>query len=171
MSTEIKRCSWATNDLLIAYHDEEYGRLVHEESAIFEKICLESFSAGLSWYIVLKKRPALRDAFADFDVDACASLSDGQLEQAMARPDIIRNRRKVEAVRTNAQVIRSLRSEGGILSLILRQKRPVDLAADLKKRGLRQFGPVCAGELMKSLGLLPAHEPSCALARREREEA
>lgn len=161
----MKRCSWAINELLIAYHDNEYGRLDRDERSVFEKICLESFSAGLSWYIVLRKRPALRRVFSDFDVDACADLSDEQLELALADPGIIRNRRKVEAVRTNARVVQTLRREGGLLSLILSFRRPVDLASDLKKRGMQQFGPICAGELMKSLGLLPAHEPGCAFAR------
>ena len=87
MDREARRCSWATNDLLIAYHDEEYGRLDRDERSIFEKICLESFSAGLSWFIALKKRPALRAAFADFDVDACAQLSDEHLEDVLQRPD------------------------------------------------------------------------------------
>lgn len=167
MKTETKRCSWATNALLIAYHDEEYGRLERDERSLFEKICLESFSAGLSWYVALSKRPGLRRVFASFDVDACAQLSDEQLEAALASEDIIRNRRKVEAVRSNARVVQSLREEGGLLELILRHRRPADLAADLKKRGMRQFGPICAGELMKSLGLLPAHEPGCAWAHRE----
>lgn len=163
MCSEMRRCSWATNELLIAYHDQEYGRLERDENALFEKICLESFSAGLSWYIVLKKRDALRQRFAAFDVDRCAVLTDEQLEAAMSDPEIIRNRRKIEAVRQNARVVQSLRADGGLLALVLDMRRPADLASALKRRGMQQFGPICAGELLKSLGLLPAHEPGCAL--------
>ena len=163
MTEEVRRCSWATNELLIAYHDQEYGRLGRSEDSVFEKICLEMFSSGLSWYIALKKRPALRSVFAGFRPDACAAMSDAELEAALTNPEIIRNRRKVYAVRTNAEVVCALRSEGGILEYVLRHPRPQELASGLKERGMRQFGPVCAGELLKSLGLLPAHEPGCFL--------
>lgn len=164
MSVEIKRCRWATNDLLIAYHDEEYGRLSTDDRDIFEKICLESFSGGLSFYIALKKRPALREAFGNFDIDHCANMSDADLEAAL-QMDIIRNRRKVEAVRSNARVCQSIiADEGSLIAFI--QKHPLhqDLTLALKERGIRQFGPVSSVELLKSLGFIRAHEADCSFS-------
>lgn len=169
MSLKQQRCSWAVNDLLIAYHDEEYGRLAQEDRDIFEKICLESFQAGLSWYIVLKKRPALRKAFAQFDIGFCSRLSDRDLEDALSG-DIIQNRRKVAAVRSNAlAALRIIEEKGSLIALIQTCRTGDELAAALKAYGMRQIGPVGAEELLKSLGLLPAHEEGCFLAAREGE--
>lgn len=158
----LARCSWATNELLIQYHDMEYGELTPSDDAIFEKICLESFSAGLSWYIVLKKRDALRAAFENFVLERCAELSDAALESAKENPDIIRNARKIEAVRTNARACLDIKKEhGDLITFVTACGEMQRLAAGLRSFGVRQFGPVCAHELLKSLGLAPAHEAGC----------
>lgn len=164
--TESKhRCSWATDDLLVEYHDNEYGRWNGSDNGIFEKVCLESFSAGLSWRLVLVKREAFRKRFAGFDIDRCASLTDGELAAAMDSPDIIRNARKIEAVRSNARVCQQIVAEyGSMRSFIQAHPAAEELHSAFKKRGARQFGPVCASELLKSLGMLPAHESGCYLA-------
>ena len=163
----VRRCSWATNDLLIEYHDKEYGRLTPSDQAIFEKICLESFSAGLSWYIVLTKRDALRASFCGFDPEKCAAMTDEALENAMQNPEIIRNRRKIEAVRINARACLAISEEhGGLMPFVRSHRGGRALAAAMREYGVRQFGPVCAAELQKSLGLIPAHEPDCAFAQR-----
>lgn len=162
MGLEKQRCSWATNALLIAYHDEEYGRLTEKDNDIFEKICLESFSAGLSWYIVLKKREALRHAFFDFDILRCSTLTDTDLEAAMQQ-DIIRNRRKVEAVRRNARAARHIIAEKqSLIALVNSYRDGKKLSDALHSYGMRQIGPAGAEELLKSLGILPAHEAGCA---------
>ena len=99
--TEKRRCSWVTDVLLREYHDNEYGRLKTDDSSLFEKLCLESFQAGLSWRTVLAKRDAFREVFFGFDIQKCAELEDGHLESLMLDPRIIRNRRKIFAVREN----------------------------------------------------------------------
>lgn len=165
MSDNIARCSWATNELLIQYHDTEYGNLTPSNDAIFEKICLESFSAGLSWYIVLKKRDALRAAFANFELAPCANLTDEALASAMNNPRIIRNARKIEAVRGNARAcLRICEEHGSLISFLETTAGPERIAREMRRFGVRQFGPVCANELLKSLGMVPAHEPGCAKA-------
>lgn len=162
---EVRRCSWATNDLLIQYHDTEYGKLCEDNDAIFEKICLESFSCGLSWYIVLKKRGALKKAFCDFHIDACAALSNKDLQTIATLDGVIKNARKIEAVAANARSCQDIISAYGSLIAFIRGFEDGEaLCKGLKKFGVRQFGPVCANEVLKSLGLVPAHEPDCDLA-------
>lgn len=168
----MERCSWATNPLLIEYHDNEYGQLTPSDNAIFEKICLESFSAGLSWLIVLKKREALREAFEGFSLEKCASLTDDALEEALCNPGIIRNTRKITAVRDNAKACLAIvREHGELKSFVSSFRTGKDLASAMRKYGVRQFGPVCAEELLKSLGLLPAHEPGCSFCNSDMSEA
>lgn len=164
VSTQRKRCSWAVGELLTAYHDQEYGRMTTSDRDIFERICLESFSAGLSWLLVLRKRPALRAAFGNFDLHVCAALSDAQLEDALKNPDLIRNRRKIEAVRSNARVCLDISDACGTLrAFVERFSGPELLIGALRQAGIRQFGPSGAAELMKSMGLLEAHENGCFL--------
>lgn len=165
MAEQMRRCSWATNDLLIMYHDNEYGRWDESDNGIFEKMCLESFSAGLSWHLVLQKRDAFRVIFHGFDIGRCAALSDSELDAAQKAPEIVRNVRKIQAVRSNARVCQQILAESGSMCAFVRQHPTAsELHEALKRRGIRQFGPVCAEEVLKSLGLLPAHEPDCALA-------
>lgn len=162
MPENLARCSWAVNELLIQYHDTEYGELTPSDDAIFEKICLESFSAGLSWLIVLKKREALRSAFENFVLERCANLTDAALEDAKGNPDIIRNTRKIEAVRSNARACLDIRDQyGSLLTFVQSCPDMYKLASAMRGFGVRQFGPICAQELRKSLGLDPAHEAGC----------
>lgn len=161
----MRRCSWATNELLIQYHDNEYGRGDITDDGIFEKICLESFSAGLSWHLILSKREGFRSVFHGFSLARCAQLTDDELEAARRSPEIVRNWRKITAVRSNAGVCAGVVEEYGSLSaFLLAHRTPEELHAVLKRRGIRQFGVTCAEEVLKCVGLLPAHEPECALA-------
>ena len=151
----IARCMWAVTDpLLRDYHDEEWGRPVHGEHALFERISLEGFQAGLSWRTVLAKRPAFRVAFDGFDADAVAAFTDDRLEALMDDAGIIRNRAKILATRSNARAIIALRDHGGI-DHFLWSRRPepspppitladarttspdsIALAKDLRKAGI-----------------------------------
>ena len=161
------RCPWAaTSTMLREYHDDEWGRPVHGEKALFERVVLEGFQAGLSWSVVLAKRPAFRDAFADFDPD-------------LARHDIIRNRAKVEATRTNAQAVIALRASGGLDHLIWSHRfespepprvasdvptqspSSVALAKKLKGHGFRFIGPTSAYALGEAVGLIDPHLLGC----------
>lgn len=140
MQDNTARCSWATTELLIDYLDTEYGSLASSDNAIYEKICLESFSAGLSWQIVLQMQDALRTAFNGFDIGYCASLSVEATADALSNTDLVRGRRKMAAARNNAVACQGI----------------------VYERGVRQFGPVCASGLPKSLGMVPARAPGCS---------
>ena len=99
-----KRCGWVkmNNPLYVAYHDEEWGQPLHDEQALFELLCMETYQAGLSWETVLNKRQAFRQAFHGYQVHRVAEMADSELESLMDNTAIIRNRAKIFATRTNA---------------------------------------------------------------------
>ena len=107
------RCAWATSaPEYIAYHDDEWGRPLHGEAALFERLSLEAFQSGLSWLIILRKRPAFRAAFAGFDVDAVAGFDDADVARLLGDAGIVRNRLKIEATIANACAVRAAVPEG-----------------------------------------------------------
>jgi len=100
----MERCSWCGNDpLYVHYHDEEWGSPVHDETKHFEFLMLETQQAGLSWMTVLKKRPAYREAFANFDPEKVARFDESDVSALLSNPGIIRNRRKIAAAINNAR--------------------------------------------------------------------
>ena len=123
-----KRCSWVkmTNPLYITYHDEEWGQPLHDDQALFELLCMETYQAGLSWETVLNKRQAFREAFYGYQIQAVAEMTDTELEDLLDNPAIIRNRAKIFATRANAQAFLRLQAEYGsfdaIFGLLLREK-------------------------------------------------
>lgn len=186
----VLRCPWslATEDY-VAYHDEEWGRPVHGDDALYERLCLEAFQSGLSWLTILRRREGFRRAFADFKISAVAAFTDDDAARLLADPGIIRNRAKITATLANAQVLAGW-SPGELDALIWSfapapEGRPVprtlsDVAAitpestalskELKKRGLRFVGPTTAYALMQACGLVDDHLHDCA-ARRGRPGA
>ena len=110
-----KRCGWVkmNNPLYVAYHDEEWGQPLHEDQALFELLCMETYQAGLSWETVLNKRQAFREAFHGYQIQAVADMTDEELEDLMNNPAIIRNRAKIFATRTNAQAFLQVQKEYG----------------------------------------------------------
>jgi len=159
-----KRCSWVVDALLRDYHDNEYGRLKTNDTALFEKLCLESFQAGLSWRTILVKREAFRSAFHGFDINSCAEMTDQYLESLLLDEKIIRNRAKIFAVRKNARAAqRVIKEYGSFFKYVYSFKRPKALLASLKKYGFVFVGPVMAEAFMQSIGILEAHEPGCFL--------
>lgn len=179
------RCGWATaSDDYLAYHDTEWGVPVHGESALLERITLEAFQSGLSWLTILRKRPAFRDAFADFDADAIARFTDDDVERLMADAGIVRNRRKIEAAITNARATVALRAGGGLDALIWSAapratSRPeelaqvpattpesVALARTLKQAGFAHVGPTTMYAAMQACGLVDDHVRGCVVAER-----
>ena len=103
-TSDLKRCIWPGNDpLYINYHDEEWGKEVHDDKKLFEFLILESAQAGLSWITILRRREGYRKAFADFDVKKVAAFTDKDLERLMQDTGIIRNRLKILAAINNAQ--------------------------------------------------------------------
>ncbi|MET7544550.1 DNA-3-methyladenine glycosylase I [Streptomyces sp. NBC_01724] len=175
------RCSWAlsTDDYLV-YHDTEWGRPVHGDDALFERLCLEAFQSGLSWLTILRRREGFRSAFAGFKIHAVAEFTDADKERLLADAGIIRNRAKIEATLANAKVLADW-PDGELDALIWSYApdpaiRPAPrslgdvpavtpestaLAKDLKKRGLRFIGPTTAYALMQACGLVDDHLADC----------
>jgi len=173
------RCGWANSaPEYIAYHDDEWGRPLHGEPALFERLSLEAFQSGLSWLIILRKRPAFRAAFAGFDIDAVAGLGDADVTRLLADAAIVRNRAKIEATIANARAVRSTVPEG--LAALLWSFAPagrarpetladvpatsaesVAMARELKRRGLRFVGPTTAYALMQATGMVDDHVSTC----------
>jgi DNA-3-methyladenine glycosylase I len=114
------RCPWAeSHPLYVAYHDAEWGIPLRDDRRLFELLILEGFQAGLSWLLILKRREALREAFEGFDPGRLAAWGDDRIETALGAPGVIRNRRKVEAVRKNARACLDLTGRGIRLSELL----------------------------------------------------
>ncbi|MFB6874464.1 DNA-3-methyladenine glycosylase I [Streptomyces sp. NPDC056323] len=175
------RCPWglSTEDYL-AYHDTEWGRPVHGDDALFERLCLEAFQSGLSWLTILRRREGFRSAFAGFKIPAVAEFTDADKERLLADAGIIRNRAKIEATLANAKVLAGW-ADGELDEVIWSHApdpagRPVPrttedipavtpestaLAKDLKKRGLRFIGPTTAYALMQACGLVDDHLADC----------
>ncbi|MGW1135202.1 DNA-3-methyladenine glycosylase I [Streptomyces griseoluteus] len=175
------RCPWAlSTEDYVSYHDDEWGRPVHGDDALFERLSLEAFQSGLSWITILRRRPTFRIAFADFRIEKVAAFTGADRERLLADPGIIRNRAKVDATLANARVLADW-SEGELDELIWSHApdpagRPVprvlgDVAAvtpestalskALKKRGLRFVGPTTAYALMQACGLVDDHLEAC----------
>ncbi len=145
------------------YHDHEYGFPQTNETVLFERLCLEIFQAGLSWLIVLKKRPALRGAFYNFDVDRVAVFSEDDVLRLMSDASLIRNRRKIEAIIENARRLQALRTEGGFAAwLESHHPRSKEEWVKLFKKTFLFTGGEIVGEFLMSIGIFPnAHRPDC----------
>jgi DNA-3-methyladenine glycosylase I len=173
-----RRCLWALNTAdEMAYHDREWGVPVRDDRAMFERISLEAFQAGLSWLTVLRKRDALREAFLGFDPTAVASFTEQDVLRLLDDARIIRSRAKIEAVVANARAALEL-PEG--LSALVWSHAPDDapvpraaadvaattpagreLARDLKRRGFTFVGPTTAYATMQAAGLVNDHLQDC----------
>lgn len=161
------------------YHDKEWGRPVHDDRHLFEMLILEGAQAGLSWETVLKKREGYRKAFYNFDAKKVAAMTDDDLEALRDNPNIIRNRLKIYAARTNACVFLEIQKEFGSFDrylwafvdgkpIINRKKTfivstPVSdaLSKDLKKRGMTFVGTTIMYAFMQAVGMVNDHHPSC----------
>ena len=174
----LARPVWAASDQMLRdYYDTEWGMPVRTEQGMFERLSLEAFQSGLSWATILRKRPAFRAAFADFDPDAVAAFTDADVERLMADAGIVRNRRKVLATLTNARATVALRdTEDRDLASFIWSFRPettpeptslgeipttsaesVALAKALKKRGFAFVGPTTMFALMEAVGIVDTH--------------
>ena len=180
VNADRRRCGWATSAAdYIRYHDEEWGRELHGQRALFERLSLEAFQSGLSWLVILRKRPAFRTAFAGFDVDAVAAFDEGDVERLLADPGIVRNRAKIEATVGNARAVQEAVPEGLdalLWSFAPPRSRPRPASADevpstspesramareLKRRGFRFVGPTTAYALMQATGMVDDHVAGC----------
>jgi DNA-3-methyladenine glycosylase I len=178
------RCPWALSaPEYVAYHDEEWGRpydgpATGADRAAFERLTLEAFQSGLSWLIILRKRPGFRAAFADFDLATVAGFGPADVDRLLADPGIVRNRAKIEAAISNAGAALEL-PDGlaahvssytpasaapapRVLAEVASQSPESQaLAKDLKKRGFRFVGPTTLYALMQATGLVNDHLADC----------
>ena len=177
------RCFGTGDPLYERYHDEEWGRPVVGERALFERISLEAFQSGLAWITVLRKRDAFRAAFAGFDPEAVAAFGERDVEQLLGNADIARNRAKIEAAIANARAILAMRERGERLEQVVWShaspagaEPPADwaavegttpasraLARDLKALGFRFVGPTTAYASMQACGLVNDHLETCPI--------
>src|ERR671933_2606068 len=113
------RCWWALSaPEYVAYHDDEWGRPVHDDAALFERLCLEAFQSGLSWLTILRKRAAFRAAFAGFDPERVARFDERDVERLLGDAGIVRHRGKIEAAIANARATIALRDETPLHELV-----------------------------------------------------
>jgi len=173
------RCPWALSAAdYVGYHDEEWGRSVVGDDAMFERLTLEAFQSGLSWLVILRKRPAFRAAFQGFRIDRVARFTDRDVDRLIKDAGIVRNRAKIEAAIANARSAAELPQglHAHLLSFAPSHDEPaprttaevratspesVALAKDLKKRGFRFVGPTTAYALMQATGLVNDHLVDC----------
>jgi DNA-3-methyladenine glycosylase I len=172
----LARPQWAARDpLLRDYYDTEWGMPVRDERGLFERLSLEAFQSGLSWATILRKRPAFRRAFDDFDPDRVAAYGPDDADRLMADPGIVRNRRKIEATIQNAGATVALRRDGGLVDLVwsfrpattpepravaevpTTSPESVALARELRSRGFSFVGPTTMFALMEAVGIVDTH--------------
>jgi DNA-3-methyladenine glycosylase I len=178
----VGRCPWGAGDgLLAAYHDAEWGRELRGRDALFERISLEAFQSGLSWLVVLRKRPAFRAAFAGFDPEAVAGFGADDVARLLADAGIVRNRAKIEATIANARAVLGLTERGEDLDTLLWSFAPpprpapptgfedvpattpesTAMAKALRARGFRFVGPTTCYALMQATGMVDDHVAGC----------
>ena len=176
------RCEWATTELSIAYHDQEWGVPTHDDRRLFEFLILEGAQAGLSWETILRKRPHYRRAFDDFDPRRIARYSERKIAGLLADPGIVRNRLKIAATIANARALLDVQREFGSFDAYLwrfvggrpklnRRRTLKDLPArtpesdvmskDLAKRGFKFVGPTICYAMMQAVGMVNDHRVDC----------
>jgi DNA-3-methyladenine glycosylase I len=180
-----RRCWWSTSaEDYLSYHDDERGRPVLADEALFERLCLEAFQSGLSWLTILRKRENFRAAFSDFQIPVVAGYGSREIARLMADAGIVRNRKKIEAAIANATSAIDLIDDHGSLAAFVWQFRPArppaprkraDLpavtdesaahAAELKRRGFRFVGPTTSYALMQAAGVVNDHLAGCHVRR------
>jgi DNA-3-methyladenine glycosylase I len=181
--TEIKRCDWPGKDpLYIQYHDEEWGRPVHNDRKLFEAVILDGFQAGLSWLTILRKRENFRKAFDGFDAVKMAKYDEAKIQALMQDAGIIRNQLKIRSAVTNAQAFLKVKEEFGSFNKYIWQfvnhkpiinqwkemsQLPVStpesdaMSKDMKKRGFKFCGTTICYAFMQAVGMVNDHTVDC----------
>lgn len=178
------RCGWVNNDpLYIEYHDNEWGKPVHDDSKMFEFLLLETFQAGLSWYTILKKRENFRNAFDQFDYKKISRYGEPKIESLLSDAGIIRNQQKIRAAVNNAQQFQEIQKEFGsfcnyiwgfvdhkpienrwrkLSEVPATTKVSDELSKDLKKRGFKFVGSTTIYAHMQACGMVNDHIIDCS---------
>lgn len=180
------RCGWAGSaPEYIRYHDDEWGRPLRGVTAMFERLSLEGFQSGLSWIVILRKRPNFRAAFAGFDPAEVARFGDADVARLLADAGIVRNRSKIEATIGNARAVLDLDTPldellwsfapdghtrpATLADVPATSPESVAMAKALKKRGLRFVGPTTCYALMQASGIVDDHVADCWRSAPQRE--
>lgn len=182
---ELVRCGWVAIrpgpdfEMYRDYHDQEWGRPLHDGVALFERMSLEAFQSGLSWLIILRKRENFRRAFSGFDITTVAQYTDTDVQRLLADRGIVRNRAKIEATIANARAAAELGTSADLAELLWSfapspRSRPDEasqipsatdeskaMARELKRRGFRFVGPTTAYALMQATGMVDDHIRGC----------
>ena len=178
--------NWYNGDpILEEYHDHEWCKINHDDDFQFEMLCLEGASVGLSWQTIMHKRAAYRAAFHNFRIEACAAMTDEELEGHRSNPGIIRNKNKIFSVRNNARVVQQIQKKFGSFDAYLwsftgreygkqidgHWKTPAEvptvsnisiaMSKDMKKRGISFVGPVITYSFLQSIGIVNDHLDDC----------
>jgi DNA-3-methyladenine glycosylase I len=178
-----KRCAWpGDNQLMIEYHDKEWGVPLHNDRKLFEFMVLDAFQAGLSWSIVLKKREGFRDAFDNFEAEKIARYSEKKIQKILANPEIIRNKLKVHSTVTNAKQFLNVQEEFGTFDKYIWQftggktihnkwkttkevpaktKESDAMSKDLLQRGFKFVGSTICYAFMQAAGMINDHMTYC----------
>ena len=176
----VPRCGWSADDPEYRrYHDEEWGTEQHDPRALYEKVCLEGFQAGLAWITILRRRPAFREVFHDFEPERVAAMTEIDVQRLLADARIIRHRGKIEATISNARATLALdlplneliwsfaptpaaasrpRAWGDIPAIT---PESTALSKELRKRGFRFVGPTTMYALMQATGMVDDHMEGC----------
>jgi len=176
VSTEHERCWPTTDELYVAYHDDEWGRPITDERGLYERLCLEGFQSGLSWLTILRKRESFRRAFKDFEPDAVAGFKERDIVRLLDDAGIVRHRGKIEATIANARGVLTLRDQDTPLAELMWELRhdgpaPTDWVAEtpesrelskrLKAAGFRFVGPTTVYSSMQACGIVNDHRATC----------
>lgn len=183
--SEVTRCWWCgTDPLYIKYHDQEWGKEVHDDDVLFEFLVLESAQAGLSWITILRKREAYREAFAGFDAEKVARYTPHDVELLLQNAGIVRNRMKIEAAVNNAKRFLEVRKEFGSFDRYMYSFMPIGkpiinypvsgkdvpprteisdaISKDMKQRGFKFFGTTICYAHMQATGMVNDHVADCS---------
>ena len=179
----MRRCDWAGNDeLMVHYHDTEWGVPKHDDRRLFESLVLDGAQAGLSWSTILNKRENYRRAFDGFDPDTVAAYDESQIAELLADPGIVRNRQKIAAAIGNARALAPIRAEFGSFAAYIwsfvdgktirnswdsmdevpaKTKESEAMSKDLRSRGFKFVGPTICYAFMQAEGLVNDHLVDC----------
>lgn len=178
---EKPRCGWARSELMIRYHDEEWGKETHDDQFLYEMLLLEAFQAGLSWHVILSKRENFRRAFDGFDPHKIAAYGQDKVGRLLEDAGIVRCRRKIEGAIQNARCFLQIQQEFGSFAAYLygfTDGAPVRnetgearttsslsdaVSRDLRARGMRYMGSVTVYSYLQAVGVVDDHEPGCFL--------
>jgi DNA-3-methyladenine glycosylase I len=178
----LRRCAWASTELMIPYHDQEWGVPQHDDKVLFEFLVLEGAQAGLSWSTILAKRAAYRKAFSNFNPHKVAAYGPDKVKELLANPGIVRNRLKIESAIRNAKAFLDVQKEFGSFDHYIWQfvsgkpivnswrsgsrlpaqtGESVQMSKDLLKRGFNFVGPTVCYAFMQAVGMVNDHLVSC----------